>query len=193
VTLLVDITERRRAEEQQKLLLSKSVHRIKNTFATIQAVAMQTLRRSPSDERAAFLARLRSLANAHELLANNNWDRAPISDVLDRAIAPFGKERFLIEGPDAELNASKSLQLTMALHELAINAVKYGALSSGAGHCVGTLRTPSPEALVGRTSRAAGLADRAQGLRITPHREHLRGRAFRVWSLGLTCTLEIDL
>jgi PAS domain S-box-containing protein len=196
VNMLVDITERRRAEEQQRLLLSESVHRIKNTFATIQAIAMQTLRRAPADERDAFVARLRSLANAHDLLANDNWDRASITDVLDRAIAPFGKERFLIEGPNMELNASKSLQLTMALHELATNAVKYGALSTAAGqvHVAWVLPQPGPLKLSW---------EERQGPPVSPpdHKgfgsvliENTFERAhFEYAPHGLTCTLEIDL
>lgn len=133
VNMLVDISERRRAEEQQKLLLNESMHRIRNTLTTVQAMAMQTLRRTPKYERNAFLARLRSLGNAHELLTNENWDRASLRDVWDRALAPFGNERFLIEGPDTWLSASNSLRLTMVLHELATNAVKYGALSKARG------------------------------------------------------------
>jgi PAS domain S-box-containing protein len=75
LNMLVDISERRRAEEQQKLLLNESMHRIKNNLATVQAMAMQTLRRTPKYERDAFVARLRSLGNAHDLLTNENWDR----------------------------------------------------------------------------------------------------------------------
>jgi two-component system CheB/CheR fusion protein len=132
-----DITDRIRAEEQQKLLVGEIKHRIKNTLATVQAIAMQTLRSASRDERESYYARLQALAGAHDLLTLENWNRAPLRDVVDRALEAFRerhRERFLIDGPgDIWLEANKSCLLTMALHELATNAVKYGALSNGSG------------------------------------------------------------
>jgi two-component system, chemotaxis family, CheB/CheR fusion protein len=131
-----DITERRRAQERQKLLVGEIKHRIKNTLATVQAIATQTLRNSPS-ECDAFVARLHALAGAHDLLTDDNWHQASLTDLIDRALVPFRekhRERFLIDGPDGIfLDAQKSSLLVMALHELATNAVKYGALSNDAG------------------------------------------------------------
>lgn len=128
-----DITERTRAQEQQKVLLAEIMHRVKNTLATVQAIATQTLRRAPEDERAAFTARLHALSKAHDLLTSDKWDCAPLRDVVVAALEPFQRQRFTIEGPDTGLNASMSLQVTLALHELATNAVKYGALRSTTG------------------------------------------------------------
>jgi PAS domain S-box-containing protein len=132
-----DISERRRAQEQQNVLLAEMKHRVKNTLATVQAVAMQTLRRTPGEERDAFLARLQALGKAHDLLSLKSWDRAPLRDVVGAALGAFQearRERFLIEGPDdVWLDANRSLLLAMGLHELAINAVKYGALSNASG------------------------------------------------------------
>src|SRR5205085_8433978 len=109
--------ERRRAEE---LLLSESRHRIKNTLATVQAIAGQTLRHTPPDERQAFMARLHALAEAHELLTIENWNQASMRDVLSRALKPFEtpqQERFVADGPDVWLPANSSLMLTLCLHE----------------------------------------------------------------------------
>ena len=128
-----DITDRRRAQEQQKILLAEIMHRVKNTLATVQAIATQTLRGAPVDERAAFTARLQALSNAHDLLMSDRWDRAPLRGVVDAALVPFHHDRFNLAGPDTWLNPSMSLQVTLAMHELATNAAKYGALRNAAG------------------------------------------------------------
>jgi PAS domain S-box-containing protein len=133
-----DISERRQAQEQQNVLVAEMKHRVKNTLATVQAIAMQTLRKAPGEEREAFIARLHALAKAHDLLSLKSWDRAPLRDVVGTALGAFQEahpERFLIDGPDDDvwLDANKSLLVAMALHELATNAVKYGALSNGSG------------------------------------------------------------
>jgi PAS domain S-box-containing protein len=132
-----DITERRRAQEQQALLLGEMKHRVRNTLATVQAIATQTLRSTASEERDAFLARLRALAGAHDLLTLERWNQAPIGDVVGGALNAFQGShgaRILIDGPkDAVLDAHKSMLLAMALHELSTNAIKYGALSNPSG------------------------------------------------------------
>src|SRR5262249_3574445 len=129
-----DITERKRAQAQQKLLLGEIMHRVKNTLATVQAIATQTLRRAPARERSAFTARLHALSKAHDLLTSDNWDQAPVRGIVKSALTPFQQQRFTLDGPDLWLNASKSRHMTLAMHDLAPNSVKYGALPTGTGH-----------------------------------------------------------
>jgi PAS domain S-box-containing protein len=101
-----DISERRQAQEQQNVLVAEMKHRVKNTLATVQAIAMQTLRKAPGEEREAFIARLHALAKAHDLLSLKSWDRAPLRDVVGTALGAFQEahpERFLIDGPDDDV------------------------------------------------------------------------------------------
>jgi PAS domain S-box-containing protein len=128
--------ERRSAEQAKEMLLNESRHRIKNTLAIVQAIAGQTLRSTPPPEREAFQARLHALGGAHELLTSDHWDQAPLRELVDHAVKPFGSgqdRRFIIDGPEISLPARTSLMLTLCLHELATNAAKYGALSNGTG------------------------------------------------------------
>ena len=129
--------ERQAAEEAKDLLLSESKHRIKNTLATAQAIARQTLRDANPDEVEALLARLHARGEAHDLLTIEKWHQAPLRGVIDRALKPFESQqqnRFVIEGTSVWIPANTSLNLTLCLHELATNSVKYGALSNRSGH-----------------------------------------------------------
>ncbi len=128
-----DNTWKKKVEEVQRLLLRELQHRVKNTLATVQAMATLTLHGAPADEQAKFIARLHALASAHDVLTEKNWERAPVRDILNRTLEPFQKERIKASGPDVTLDSQKALALTMVLHELATNAVKYGALSNDSG------------------------------------------------------------
>ncbi len=128
--------ERMQAEEAKRLLIGESNHRIKNTLATVQALSTQTLRRAPADERDAFLARLRALGEAHDLLTLEDWHQARLTDIVARALKPFHtrpEDPFIIDGPALSVPSQGSLSLTLCLHELATNAAKYGALSNDTG------------------------------------------------------------
>lgn len=131
-----DVTEKKRADQQRELLLNEIKHRVKNTLGTVQAIASQTFRQAPREEREAFGARIRSLASAHDLLTHQDWERVAVRDVAEKALQPFldaDHQRHHISGPDTVLIASKALLLAMVMHELATNAVKYGALSVPGG------------------------------------------------------------
>ena len=86
-----DITERKRAQEQQKLLVKEMKHRIKNSLATVQAIATQTLNRH-AEERDAFIARLHALDNAHDLLTSETWQTAPLHSIVTQALKPFQEQ-----------------------------------------------------------------------------------------------------
>lgn len=128
-----DITERRRAEAQQALLQHELSHRIKNALATVQSIATQTLRSVPTLEvfRQAFLARLIALANTHNLLTDAGWQGAGLRDVIVAELSPYQTTetvRWHAIGPDIKVGPNAALALGMAIHELATNAAKYGAL-----------------------------------------------------------------
>lgn len=133
-TIARDVTHKVKAERAQRLLVEEMRHRVKNSLATVQAIATQSLRSASEEERTAFVARLHALAGAHDVLTQENWQRAPLRDIINQALTPFGSTRFTIAGPYVQVDAGKALQLTMALHELATNAVKYGALSNATGN-----------------------------------------------------------
>jgi PAS domain S-box-containing protein len=130
-----DLTELKEAEELQKLLINELNHRVKNTLATVQSIAAQTLRSAGdvTSARQALDARISSLARAHDLLTSQNWSGANLAQVVARAIEPFGVARFDVAGPDLHVSPKHALALSMALHELATNAAKYGALQVPAG------------------------------------------------------------
>jgi two-component sensor histidine kinase len=138
VGALFDITERKRAEEHRELLINELNHRVKNTLATVQSIAHQTLRGSRSREEAkeVFTSRLVSLAAAHDVLTRSNWDSALMGDIVQSALRPFvagPPSRISCRGPCVRLSPKVALAIALALHELATNAAKYGALSNDAG------------------------------------------------------------
>ncbi|WP_442582251.1 sensor histidine kinase [Mesorhizobium sp. ASY16-5R] len=129
-----DITERKTGEERQRLLLRELNHRVKNTLATVQALASQTVRhaRDPREFLAAFSSRLQALGVAHGLLSDREWRGIALRDLLRLEITPFDDERsprVRLDGADTYLSPDQALGLGMITHELASNAVKYGALS----------------------------------------------------------------
>lgn len=131
-----EIVQRKAAQEAKDLLLHEVKHRVKNTLATIQALATQTLKQTPAEERDAFIARLHALSDAHDLLTQNDWNTIGLQALAKQSLSAFAGddvERIVTDGPDVALSANKALILTMVLHELGTNAVKYGALSLDAG------------------------------------------------------------
>ena len=130
-----DLTERKQAEELQQLLLDELSHRVKNTFATIQAISAHTLRsaRDLPSAREALDRRIVSMAKAHDLLTAHAWTGANLAEVVARALDAFAPAQVKISGEALDISSRHTLALSLALHELATNATKYGALSSSEG------------------------------------------------------------
>lgn len=137
IRVVRDVTERKQAERQQRLLINELNHRVKNTLATVQAISAQTLGSSEIDPavRDAFERRLSALARAHDVLTRENWEGANLRDVVREALSPHQpvEPRIDAQGPDIRIRPKTALALALALHELATNAIKYGALSNEAG------------------------------------------------------------
>ncbi|HET6632426.1 MAG TPA: chemotaxis protein CheB [Rhodanobacteraceae bacterium] len=129
-----DISGRHQAEAHRQLLLHELSHRVKNTLAVVQAIAMQTQRGATSMQEfeQTFRARIGVLAHAHDLLMQSAWHGASLRDLLRVSLMPYEnkrKKQWTLEGRAIHLNANATLALTMVFHELATNAAKYGALS----------------------------------------------------------------
>ena len=133
-----DISDRRRAEEQRTLLIHELNHRVKNTLATVQSIAAQTLRNAGTAQEAkeALEGRLMALARAHDVLTTESWEGAELKDIAAQALEPYrslGEDRLTMKGPELRLSPRIALALSMALQELTTNAVKHGALSNATG------------------------------------------------------------
>jgi PAS domain S-box-containing protein len=132
-----DITDRKRGEERQHLLIRELHHRVKNTLATVQAIVGSTARTASSmDEfHENFIGRLVSLAQTHNLLTEDYWQKAPLAQMLRNELGPYdeGNARISLHGPAVELPSEAAVPVGMAIHELTTNAVKHGALSRPEG------------------------------------------------------------
>jgi two-component sensor histidine kinase len=127
-----DITDRKSAEEHRELLINELNHRVKNTLTIVQSIAAQTFKGVDAGARADFEQRLLTLSNVHSLLTDESWDGAELHAVIRASLRPHlvdGRDRVTFDGPDFRLRSKSALALSMALHELATNALKYGALS----------------------------------------------------------------
>jgi len=130
----MDVTERKEAEAHQRLLLDELNHRVKNTLATVQSIAIQTRAGDGSAAGAAFIDRIHALSRAHDLLSEGAWQGASLADVVGRTMAHAATPgRVDFGGPKVRLGPNAAVTLNMAFHELATNAQKYGSLSSPAG------------------------------------------------------------
>ncbi|KKB08582.1 PAS domain-containing protein [Devosia chinhatensis] len=131
----LEISERKEADEHRKLLSRELNHRVKNMLATAQSVFTQSLRSASDLKEAQTIAvgRIQSLAIAQDLLTQEGWSSATLADVVERAMAPFNGSDLRIAGPRVLLGAKAVSTLSLAMHELATNAIKYGALSEPGG------------------------------------------------------------
>ena len=209
VRLIEDITERKRAEATQRLLIDELNHRVKNTLATVQALAHQTFRQPipPEVARERFEARLLSLSRTHNLLNERNWAGAALKDVLALELEPFVGEhrnRFTATGSDIDLPPRMAVVVGMIFHELATNAAKYGALSIPFGRvavnwCVATessQRVLQVEWIERGGPPVTQPLHRGFGSRLIEQAttQQLNGRAeLRFAAEGLTCRLDLPL
>ncbi|MBU0584066.1 MAG: PAS domain-containing protein [Alphaproteobacteria bacterium] len=137
IGVVMDIDERKRSEESQKILMRELAHRVKNSLSVVQSIATQSFRGGRADPAAlnTFRNRLVALADANEVLLNKDWSGFRLRELVDRIVAPYRDphDRIEVSGPDLDLPARLNVPLALTLHELCTNASKYGALSSPAG------------------------------------------------------------
>jgi two-component sensor histidine kinase len=142
-SIVRDITERKKHEEQIELLLREVNHRAKNLLGLVQAIASQTIAADRDDFIARFTERLQALAASQDLLVQSQWRGVEMADLVRSQLAHFKDlmgGRITLEGPAVRVSAEAAQSLGMALHELLTNAAKYGALSGDAGRVTITWR-----------------------------------------------------
>lgn len=138
VNIVSDITERKQTEDHVQFLMREISHRSKNLMAVIQSIARRTARSAETIEEfeRRFLPRLQSLATLHDVLFDQGWLGAPLADLVRQQLVPFVEipgERLTIDGPSVLVTAVAAQAISLAIHELATNATKYGAWSVAAG------------------------------------------------------------
>ncbi len=133
-----DVTGEVRAEAHRKLLVNELNHRVKNTLATVQSIASQSLRNAGLDmaARTAFEGRLMAIAATHNVLTEENWSAASLRQIVDGSVMPYrtSPQQLTVTGQDLKVSPKPAVVMALAFHELAINALKYGALSAPQGH-----------------------------------------------------------
>jgi PAS domain S-box-containing protein len=149
VAFVLDLTERKEAEKRQQVMVDELNHRVKNTLATVMALSTQTFRTAPSPAAfcEAFEGRLLALSQTHNLLNRSFWTGAGLRDILTQELAPYtgvDGRSFTLDGDDLRLGPVTAVTLGMVFHELATNAVKYGALSVAGGKVLVAWRTSRP-------------------------------------------------
>jgi two-component sensor histidine kinase len=149
--VLMDLTDRKEAEDRLRLLAREVDHRANNLLAAVQSVVNLTQAEDVPGFRERIRGRLRALANAHRLLAENRWTGAGLAQVVGEELEPYGGGHVRFEGPDAQLAPSVAQALAVALHELATNAAKHGSLSTPQGWTVVTWSGPDQERVVHMT------------------------------------------
>ncbi|MFZ5721195.1 MAG: sensor histidine kinase [Pseudomonadota bacterium] len=200
----IDITERKGAERRQQLLINELNHRVKNTLAIVQAIAWQSFRSGGMARQARedFEGRLAALAAAHDVLTGQNWEAASMVRIVCGALAPHDPAdgRITIAGPSIDLEPKTAVSMALAMHELATNAVKYGALSEPAGRV--EIRWTLEEGALRLTWRESGgpavsaPAQRGFGARLLEQglAEELRGTVrLQFRPEGLVCEMEAPL
>jgi PAS domain S-box-containing protein len=139
VVTMVDLSQRKAAERRQALLMRELDHRVKNTLTLVLAISRRTLLKEQSfdDFQTAFTARIQALAATHNLLAERSWEDLSVRDIIDAELMPFvdiKRPRIEIDGLETRVQPRAAIALGLVVHELATNAVKYGALAREGGH-----------------------------------------------------------
>jgi two-component sensor histidine kinase len=132
---VLDISERNTAQERQRLLVGELRHRAQNILSVVQAITHRTLSTCPPSEKSDLLGRFLALGRVNAMLADGNWESAPLREIIARELAPFST-RVRIIGCEMSVSASVAQNFALVIHELATNAAKYGALSTTAGQIV---------------------------------------------------------
>lgn len=135
VATVIDISERMRAQEHERLLTRELQHRTQNLFSVIQAIVARTMvgGRSLEDAKQQLAGRLNALAGAHSAIMDTNWEGASLVDILKRELGGIAPKAMTISGCELSVNASAAQQFALIFHELTTNAFKYGALSAAGG------------------------------------------------------------
>jgi PAS domain S-box-containing protein len=149
----VDLTQHKQEQAKSTMMIDELNHRVKNTLSTVQSIVWQALRKPSEPEviRESIESRLLALSRSHDLLTRENWEGAGLLDLLIEVLEPFGvaddrAERIVITGENIRISPKAALALGIAFHELATNAVKYGAFSNDAGSIhIGWRTDPTPE------------------------------------------------
>ncbi|TAL33347.1 sensor histidine kinase [Phenylobacterium sp.] len=145
-TLRAAVRRQQQDQAHLRLLINELNHRVKNTLATVQSLVAQTLRSADVSTRTrdALTSRIVALSKAHDVLTNEQWAGADLAEIAGQAAQPFrlglGEERILMRGPHVRVPPKTAIAMALALHELATNAVKYGALSASGGRVEFTWR-----------------------------------------------------
>jgi len=195
----IDITRRKEGEERQVLLAREVDHRARNALAVIQSIIRLTRAGSVDDYVQAIEGRIKAMARAHTLLSDSRWQGADLATLVSEELDPYRSgDRIAISGPDISLQPATAQGLALALHELATNAAKHGALSSADGK-VSLSWQLRPDAMVLDWSESGGPrivppAAKSFGLRVirASIEQQLGGEAMFDWdAAGLRCSLSI--
>ncbi len=197
----IDITDRKEAEEHQDLLAREVDHRARNALAIVQSIVRLTRATSVDDYVTAVEGRIKALAHAHALLSDSRWHGADLAALVMEELAPYRAteaDKIEIDGPSVSLQPHMAQGLALALHELATNAAKHGALSSMAGKVSLTWQS-RPDLLVLQWVEIGGPSieppsARSFGLKVirASIEQQLSGKAMFDWHpAGLQCTLSI--
>jgi two-component sensor histidine kinase len=197
---MLDITERKRAEEEQQILVRELQHRTYNLLAVIQGIAQKSLSGSASlhEAKKTFEGRLLALAGAYRQLTKSNWSGVSLNEMVRLTLEPF-TTRTKVGGPNIILSPKNAQNISLALHELATNAIKHGALSSESGHVsiawtIGT--NGSSDVLKLRWQERGGppvLAPNRRGFGTSLLEATFNDVNFDYASEGLTCEIQMPL